>query len=125
MKDDKPFISPSSERAARRYESALRVGSSPHRSDGNTEEQAERFRAAAERADIRTLQLKQVLGDLGVPVSLHCIYRNFVLHVDKLIREYDHATLRHLVNHALARWTCRGCRPDVLQAICKRVFGLA
>ena len=125
MKDNtRPHLPTSAERAANRYESSLRHGSNPHRSDGNTDEQAERFRAAAERADLRTLQLRQVLGDLGVPVSLYCIYRNFALHVDKLIREYDHETLRNLVNHALARWTAHGCQPEVLKEICKQVFGL-
>ncbi|MBM3323007.1 hypothetical protein FJY69_05980 [candidate division WOR-3 bacterium] len=122
---DRPHPSPASERAARRYAIKLKTGALRPRADGNVEGQIERFRSAAIRADLRTIQLRKVLGDLGVPVTLYATYRAFTLHVDKLIREYSHETLRQLINHALGRWTALGCDPDVLKAVCERVFELS
>ncbi len=121
---DKPLLSPAAERAARRYALKLKAGALRPRADGNIEDQIERFRAAAERADLRTAQLRRLLDELNVPFSLYVTYRAFTLHLDKLIRQYSHETLRQLASHALSRWTAHGCDPAVLKAICERVFGL-
>ncbi len=124
-KKDRPFISPSCERGFRRYAVKLADGRASRRSDGDIAAQSENYREAAEHSALRILQLKQVLGDLGVPLTLYVAYTGFTLHVDKQVRRFDHATLRTLVAHALQRWTCHGCDPDVLKAICERVFGLS
>jgi len=99
-------------------------GQASRRSDGDAAAQAEHYRAAAEHSALRILRLKQVLGDLGVPFTLYVAYTGFTLQVDKQIRRFDHAALRTLVAHALQRWTCHGCDPAVLKAVCERVFEL-
>ncbi|MEO0077773.1 MAG: hypothetical protein ABIK86_02075 [candidate division WOR-3 bacterium] len=121
---DRPFPSPAAERAVNRYAAKLERGLADTRSDRDLATQTEHYRAAAEHADLRTLQLRQVLWDMGVHSTLHCAYRAFTLHVDRQVRNYEHETLRILVNHAIERWTCRGCDPVVLRAICVRVFAL-
>jgi hypothetical protein len=44
--------------------------------------------------------------------------------VDKLFRDYEGETLRARVLDAITRWTCYGCKLDVLTAICLKVFAL-
>jgi len=62
--------------------------------------------------------------ELGVPPIQFVPYRNFGLHVDKLFRDYSGESLRLRVRDAIARWTCYGCRPEILRAVCQEVFGL-
>ena len=52
------------------------------------------------------------------------VYRNFGLHVDKLVRNHSGATLRNLLLAAIEYWTAYGLRLDVLKEICKSVFSL-
>ncbi len=112
------------ERAARRYAAKLRRGAVSRRSDGSIAAQTRNYRAWAEHAALRTLQLRQVLGELNVPPVLSVAYSGFTMCVDKQVRNYDHAALENLVHHAIERWTCHGCDPEVLKAICEQVFGL-
>jgi hypothetical protein len=111
--------------AVRRYVDSVRQGSVPCRADGNADGQAASYRDAAERAELRAEQVRHVIMAAGVPLIQFMIYRNFGLHVDKLFRDYSGESLRHMVLDAVTRWTCYGCNPEVLRAICERVFGLS
>jgi hypothetical protein len=107
-----------------RYESSLRQGVAPCRADGDSADQVSNYRDAAERAEMRYTQVKEVLNDLGVSPSQFVAFRGFGLHADKLFREYSGETLRARILDAIQRWTCYGCRPEVLKEICKQVFKL-
>jgi hypothetical protein len=110
--------------AVRRYANTIRQGSSPCRADRNAEGQAANYREAAERAELRAVQVRQVIMERGVSLIQFMMYRNFGLHVDKLFRDYAGETLRSGIAAAIQRWTCYGCSPEVLTEICKQVFGL-
>ena len=112
------------DRATRRYRNAVRQGSIPCRADGNSAGQTDNYRTAAERSELRFAQVKQVLMERGVPPIQFVPYRNFGLHLDKLCRQHAGETLRQLASAAIDYWTSYGLRPDVLAAICDRVFGL-
>jgi hypothetical protein len=103
------------DRAVQRYEITLKHGTGPRRADRNVAEQADNYRAS---------QMRAVLNELDVPLILFAAYRNFGLHVDKLIRQYGDETLRQLVTTAISRWVCLGLNASVLQAVCEKVFGL-
>ena len=79
---------------------------------------------AAEHAELRAEQIRHILNERGVPLIQFVVYRNFGLHVDKLCRDYSGETLRLRVLDAVLRWKCYGCRPEVLNEICKQVFAL-
>ena len=111
------------ERAACRYARAVRKARVT-RADGATWQQTENYRLACERAELRTAQVKQVVYSMGTS-EIHVVaYRNFGLHVDKLVRNYSGVTLSRLAIAAIDRWTAAGLRQDVLEAICRRVFNL-
>jgi hypothetical protein len=110
--------------AWRRYESSLRQGVAPCRADGDSADQVDNYRDAAERAELRYAQVKKVLCELNVSPSQFVAYRGFSLHVDKLFRDYSGETLRDRALDAVLRWKCYGCDPDVLKGICKEVFKL-
>ena len=110
--------------AVRRYAGSVRQGSVPCRADGNADGQAANYREAAERTELRAEQVRRVIMAHGVPLIQFVTYRNFGLHVDKLFRDYSGESLRLMVNDAIERWSSYGCKPDILQAICERVFGL-
>jgi hypothetical protein len=94
------------------------------RADGDADGQTANYRRSAERAELRAEQVKQVLCSFGVPPLQFLVYRNFALHLDKLIRMNSAETLRSLVRSAVDYWTACGLRPEVLSAICLQVFGL-
>jgi len=73
------------DRAIQRYTIALRQGLSPCRSDGDSVGQTENYRDALERAELRYSQVKEILCNAGVPTTQFVFYRNFGLHVDKLL----------------------------------------
>ncbi len=112
------------DRAASRYARTLRQRTNPCPADGNGTSQIANFRRALERTELRAEQVRQVLLSLDVPPSQYVAYRNFGLHLDKLIRDHSGETLRTLAASAVARWTCYGLQSDVLSAICVQVFGL-
>jgi hypothetical protein len=112
------------ESAVRRYAGSIRQGTSPCRADRNVEDQTDNYREAAERAELRAEQVRHVIMAAGVPLIQFMIYRNFGLHVDKLFRDYSGESLRLRTNDAVERWTCYGCNPEVLGAICEQVFGV-
>jgi len=112
------------DRAIQRYTIALRQGLSPCRSDGDSAGQTENYRDALERAELRYSQVKEILYEAGVPTTQFVFYRNFGLHLDKLFRDYSEESLRLHVRDAVARWTCYGCSPEILRAICEQVFRL-
>jgi hypothetical protein len=110
--------------AVRRYAGSVRQGSVPCRADGNAEGQAANYRDAAERAELRAEQVRQVIMTHGASLIQFVTYRNFGLHVDKLFRDYSGESLRLRVVDAIDRWTGYGCSPGVLRAICRQVFAL-
>ena len=110
--------------AVSRYVRSVRQGSAPCRADGNAEGQAANYREAAERAELRAEQIRHILNERGVSLIQYVLYRSFGLHVDKLCRGYSGESLRLQVLDAVTRWTCYGCRPEVLRAVCQEVFGL-
>jgi len=110
--------------AVRRYAGSVRQGSVPCRADGNAAGQAANYREAAERTELRADQVRRVIMAHGVPLIQFVTYRNFGLHVDRLCRDYSGEALRLRTNDAIQRWQSYGCRPEVLSAICARVFGL-
>jgi len=112
------------DRAVRRYAATLRQGTTPCRADGKSASQTDNYRDAAERAELRYSQIKEVLCDSGVSPSQFVVYRSFGLHVDKLCRDYSGETLRERALDAVLRWQCYGCSPDVLRAIAATVFSL-
>ena len=112
------------DRAARRYGNAVRQGSIPCRADGDSSGQAENYRTAVERSELRFTQVKQVLMEHGVSPIQFVPYRNFALHVDKLCRQHSGETLRQLAAAATDYWTAYGLRPEVLKEICRGVFNL-
>ena len=110
--------------AVRRYAGSVRQGSVPCRADGNAAGQPANYREAAERTELRADQVRRVIMAHGVPLIQFVTYRNFGLHVDRLCRDYSGEALRLRTNDAIQRWQSYGCRPEVLSAICARVFGL-
>jgi hypothetical protein len=112
------------DRATRRYGNAVRQGSIPFRADGNSAGQTYNYRTAAERSELRFMQVKQVLMERGVPPIQVVPYRNFALHLDKLFRQHTGETLRQLATTAIDYWTSYGLRPEVLRAIAGTVFSL-
>jgi hypothetical protein len=112
------------ESAVRRYAGSIRQGTSPCRTDLDAGLQAANYREAAERAELRAVQVRQVIMERGVSLIQFMIYRNFGLHVDKLFRDYSGESLRLQVLDAITRWVCYGCEPEVLKEICQRVFAL-
>ena len=110
--------------AVRRYAGSVRQGSVPCRADGIAVGQAANYREAAERTELRADQVRRVIMAHGVPLIQFVTYRNFGLHVDRLCRDYSGEALRLRTNDAIQRWQSYGCRPEVLSAICARVFGL-
>jgi hypothetical protein len=112
------------ESAVRRYANTIRQGTSPCRTDLDAGLQAANYREAAERAELRAVQVRQIIMARGVSLIQFMIYRNFGLHVDKLCRAYSGESLRLQVLDAVLRWTCYGCQPEILRAICQEVFAL-
>ena len=112
------------DRATRRYENAVRQGSIPCRADGTSAGQTYNYRTAAERSELRFMQVKQVLMSHGVPPIQFVPYRNFALHLDKLFREHSGETLRLHAASAVEYWSAYGLRSEVLSGICVQVFGL-
>ena len=112
------------DRAHRRYASSVLRGKSPCRADGDAVAQSSNYVEAAERAELRADQVREVLMSHGVPLIQFVPYRNFGLHVDKLVRNHSGATLRTLVLAAIEYWQAYGLRRDVLFDICLKVFGL-
>ena len=110
--------------AVRRYAGAIRQGSSPCRADGDAGGQTANYREAAERAELRAVQVRQVIMERGVSLIQFMIYRNFGLHVDKLFRDYSGESLRLRADDAIARWTSYGCNHEVLKQVCSQVFGI-
>ena len=110
--------------AVGRYAATLRQGTNPCRADGDLAGQAENFRDALQRADLRYSQVKEILYSAGILTSQFIYYHNFTLHLDKLFRRHSDETLQYLAQQALSQWTCYGCRREVLKAICEQVFGL-
>ena len=112
------------DRARRRYASSVLQGKSPCRADGDAVAQSTNYVEAAERAELRADQVREVLISHGVQLIQFVPYRNFGLHVDKLVRNHSGATLRNLVLAAIDYWCAYGLRVDVLRDVCLRVFGL-
>ena len=112
------------ESAVRRYAGSIRQGSSPCRTDRDAGLQAANYREAAERAELRAVQVRQVIMEHGVSLIQFMIYRNFGLHVDRLCRDYSGESLRLQVLNAVERWTSYGCDPGILKTICRQVFAL-
>jgi hypothetical protein len=112
------------DRTVGRYARKLAFGSSSQRTDENIQEQVENYRRAAERAGLRTAQVNQVLCRMGVTPILFVPYRNYGLHLDKLIRDHDGDTLLGLYRAARLRWTAYDLEPKVLDAIAQQVFNL-
>jgi hypothetical protein len=110
--------------AVRRYELTLQQGISTGRTDGRTQDQAENYRDALQRVDLRAEQARKVLMRHGVPPFQFLPYRNFTLRVDKLCREHGGETLRLLVEQAIERWTACGLDPEVLRAVAAEVLGV-
>ena len=112
------------DRAIRRYATTLRQGKNPCRADGNPAGQMENYRNAIERVELRYSQVRQLLMEKGVPTIHFSFYRSFGLYVDRLCRDHAGETLRSGVLDAVQRWTCYGCQPEILRAICREVFAL-
>jgi len=112
------------ERAHRRYASSVLQGKSPCRADGDSVAQSSNYVEAAERAELRADQVREVLMNHGVPLIQFVPYRNFGLHIDKLVRNHSGATLRNLILAAIEYWSAYGLRPNVLKEICQMVFAL-
>ena len=110
--------------AMRRYAQTLRQGRSSCRADGNPAGQLDNYRDAIERIELRYSQVRELLMEKGVQTIHFSFYRSFSLYVDKLCRDRGGETLRSGVAAAIARWTCYGCNPEVLRAICEQVFRL-
>ncbi len=112
------------DRAVGRYARKLLRGAASARADENTQAQVANYRWAAERRELRAAQVNQVLSRLGVTPILFVPYRNFGLHLDRLIRDHDGETLRGLARAAFVRWTGYGLDPSILRAIAEQVFNL-
>jgi hypothetical protein len=112
------------DRAASCYGRRIQEGFNPRRADGDSAGQEANYREALERAELKADQVRQVLMEHGVQTIQFVIYRGFGLHVDRLVRTYSGESLRVQVVDSIQRWACYGCKPDVLTAICLRVFGL-
>jgi hypothetical protein len=124
MKPDDRSLS-SVDRAVQRYSATLRQGTNPCRADGDADGQAENFRDALQRADLRYSQVKEILYSAGILTTQFIYYHNFTLHLDKLFRRHSSETLHYLAQQALSQWTCYGCSSAVLREICSTVFALA
>ena len=112
------------ERAHQRYTNSVLQGFSPCRADGDAVAQSSNYVEAAERAELRADQVREVLMSHGVQLIQFVPYRNFGLHVDKLVRNHSGKTLNNLALAAIEYWQAYGLRSDVLREICRKVFAL-
>ncbi len=113
------------DRAVGRYARSLRHGTVPCRADGNAQDQAENYRCARQRLEMRAEQVRQILLAKGVPPMQFVAYRNFGLHLDRLVRENSGLTLRNRAAEAVNYWIACGLDPEILGRICADIFGLA
>lgn len=112
------------DRAVQRYSRALRDGTNPCRADRNPDAQAENYRRAQERQELRAGQVRKLLESRDVPRLHRIAYRACALQLDAIIRRHSGETLRLLATATLARWTARGLDPVVLKAIARQVYYL-
>ena len=77
------------ERAHRRYTNSVLQGFSPCRADGDSIGQSSNYGMASERMELRADQVREVLMGHGVHLIQFVPYRNFGLHVDKLVRNHS------------------------------------
>ncbi len=89
------------ERAVSRHHRALARGTAPCRADGDA--QADNFRAALERAELRAAQMKAVLHAAQVLMGQTLLWRNFILHLDRLARTCGGVTASVLVRAGPSR----------------------
>jgi len=73
-------------KACRKYERALIHSDMPRRSDGDVRKQFDDYRQAAERNEVMTGQVRQILCQHGIQPCRFVPYYNFALHVAKLAR---------------------------------------
>jgi hypothetical protein len=112
------------ERAHQRYTNSVLQGSSPCRADGDAVAQSSNYGMASERMELRADQVREVLMNHGVQLIQFVPYRNFGLHLDKLVRNHSGATLHNLILAAIDYWCAYGLRRHVLEQICRQVFGV-
>ena len=74
--------------------------------------------------ELRADQVREVLLGHGVHLLQFVPYRNFGLHVDKLVRNHSGKTLNNLALAAIEYWQAYGLRSDILREICRQVFKL-
>ena len=112
------------ERPCERFAQNLRFGFASRRADGDIEAQASNYRDRTLSGRVRREQTKELLNRLGVHTNYYIHYYGFSMHVDKLIREHDAKTLAYLVRMAIDRWLAMGLEKEILEAVCREVFGL-
>lgn len=115
---------PQLERAVSRYQRALARGVAPCRADGDVQAQIDSFRAALERAELRAAQMKKFLQIAQVPMGQTLLWRNFILHLDRLVRTCGGVTLRLRAEEAVGRWAALGLDAELLRRLVAEVFGL-
>jgi hypothetical protein len=111
-------------RRYRRFARSLKSGAATARGDGDTQAQYRHYQEARERMRARLQQVKQLLYKHPVLMCNIVTYCNFARHVDRVCREHDAATRRHLVHMALDRWCAKGLDREVLLVIAEEVFGV-
>jgi hypothetical protein len=105
------------DRAAGRYEQSVRAGRSPGRVDGDLGLQAELYRDAAARRQMRAAQVRELLRRADVPQMWFVPYCNFAQHIDRVGRNHTGKTRAALVEAAVERWTLQGLDEGVLRLI--------
>lgn len=105
------------DRTVARYEKSIRAGRSGARADGDTAAQAERYRDAAARRQMRTAQIRELLDRADVPAMWLVPYANFAQHIDRVCRKYGSATRQVLIEAAIEHWTAHGLDTEVLRLI--------
>jgi len=111
-------------KACRKYERALIHSNMPRRADGDVRKQFDDYRQAAERNEVMTGQVRQILCQHGIQPCRFVPYYNFALHVAKLKRIESGRGLAALVAHAIGHWIESGHQRAVLEQICRDVYNI-
>jgi len=111
-----------SQRQFTRYERKLRVGSIPHRSDGDIGAQASDYERSCRAQAELGQRARLLLFDYGVHLVWLPSYLNFTNHISRLKRTLCRQALSFEARAAITRWTGQGLIQPLLERLCREVL---
>ncbi len=113
------------DRICEKYESKLRAGMMPGRTDGDFERHMAAFRRSVLRSEENHKAMALVLSDRGVYTIWWPYYEDFTRVLAKQATRLDSPDVLRLAARAeLENWVKRGLERSVLEAVARNVFAL-